>query len=263
MNLFPTLSQLVDYMKRFIRQVNCREHFEEAKRSAPFILIKYQLAYESDEEDQNNIDQLLEKAQRLAELVNPHPANANLQIRLPNTIFANAIAGVVSEYYWRDFLNLGKEELVCETDFTEAANQIDLETINGGKRIEVRSSFPRNGISFALCHPEHQFDILGPYVNNTYKPGEIRKEFYVRTLFEAENPVDIIDSIKKDGFSLYLTGGATLSMMNTPGIYLEKRLLPEDALCAAGQALYRVVPFSRALDTFQIKAMIQQSTFQL
>ena len=250
-------------MKRFIRQVNCREHFEETKRSAPFILVKYQLDYESDEADHIKIDELLEKAQRLAEHVNPHPANANEQIRDPNTILANAIAGVVSEYYWRDFLNLGKEELVREPEFDEAANQIDLETVNGGKRIEVRSSFPRNGISFALCHPEHQFDILGPYVNNTYKPGEIRKEFYVRTLFEAENPVDIIDNIKKDGFSLFLTGGATLSMMKTKGIYLKKRLLPEDALNAAGQAFYRVVPFSRALDTFQIKAIIQQSSLNL
>lgn len=247
-------------MRRFIRQVNCREHFEETRRSAPFILVKYQLDYESDEHDHVLIDELVEKATQLAERVNPHPANANAEVRLPETILANSIAGVVSEFFWKDFLNMD-EVLVRETEFDEAAKQIDLETITGGKRIEVRSSFPRNGVHFALCHPENQFDILGPYANNTYKPGEIRKDFYVRTLFEAEKPTDIIDSIKQDAFSLYLTGGATLSMMRTRGIYIEKRLLPDDAFDAAGMAIYRVVPFSRALDTFQIQAMIRQASF--
>ena len=247
-------------MKRFIKQVNCKEHFEETRRSAPFIYVKYKLDYESDVDDRSLIDTFVEKATQLAERVNPHPANAHAEVRLPDTILANSIAGVVSEYFWKDFLNMD-QILVRETEFDEAAKQIDLETVHGAKRIEVRSSFPRNGVPFALCHPENQFDILGPYANTTYKPGEIRKDFYVRTLFEAENPTDIIKMIRQDNFSLYLTGGATISMMQTRGIYTEKRLLPEDAIGAAGQAKYRVVPFSRALDTFQIQAMIRQTTF--
>lgn len=245
-------------MKRYIRQVNCREHFEEAIRSAPFILVKYELNCQTDEADKNLITGLLEKASILSQRVNPQPANAETEIRQTDTLLANAIAGVVSEYFWKLFLN-SDEDIVKETDFNEAATQIDLEVNNSKKRIEVRSSFPRNGIHFALCHPQYQFDILGPYENTTYKPGEIAKEFYVRTLFEMEVPTDIIDGIHEDGFCVYLTGGATHQMMKTTGQYEIKTLRPEDAIGMVGQARYRVVPFSRALDTFQIKALIQQA----
>lgn len=248
-------------MKRYIRQVNCREHFKETRRSSPFILVKYQLDYESDSEDRVLIDTLLDKASALAERVNPKPANAEAAIRQRDTVFANAIAGVVSEYLWKAFLN-SEQEVVQETEFNEASSQIDLEIVNSKKRIEVRSSFPRNGISFALCHPEYQFDILGPYANSTYKPGEISKEYYVRTLFEMESPTDILHKIKEDCFCVYLTGGATVSMMKTKGQYEIKSLLPDDAIGATGEAQYRVIPFSRALDTFQIQALITQSAIQ-
>ena len=245
-------------MKRYIRQVNCREHFEETRRSAPFILVKYELNGKTDEADKNLIKGLLEKASILSQRVNPQPANAEAEIRQTDTLLANAIAGVVSEYFWKLFLN-SDEEIVTETDFNEAATQIDLEVKSSKKRIEVRSSFPRNGIHFALCHPEYQFDILGPYANTTYKPGEIAKEFYVRTLFAMEVPTHIIDRIHEDDFCVYLTGGATYQMMRTRGQYEIKTLSPEDAIGMVGQARYRVVPFSRALDTFQIKALIQQA----
>ena len=246
-------------MKRFIKPVNCRKFFEETKRSAPFLLVKYQLDYESDEQDHALIDELLVEAHQLAGRVNPHPANANAEVRSPEEILANSIAGVVSEYFWKVFLNMGAE-IVRETEFNEAATQIDLEIINGGKRIEVRSSFVKNGVFFALCHPDKQFDIIGPYINTTYKIGEERKEFYVRTLFVAQNPTDIIEGITKDNFLIYLTGGATFSMMTTPSISVEKCLLPDDALGSAGVTEYQVVPFSRALDTFQIQALIEQSS---
>ena len=66
--------------------------------------------------------------------------------------------------------------------FDDASRQIDLKVISNNKKIEVRSSFPRNGIEFAICHPSYEFDVIGPYSNN-YKPGEIQKDYYVRTLF--------------------------------------------------------------------------------
>lgn len=248
-------------MKRFLRQINCQDHYEESRRSSPFFIIKYELNYESDEFDRTLIDGLFEKAHVLASRVNPQPANAEKEIRLPDTLLANAIAGVVSEFLWLDFLNSDPQNpIVRDTPFTDASTQIDLEVINGGKMIEVRSSFPRNGLVFAICDPEHQFDILGPYANSTYKPGEIQKQFYVRTLFVVEKPTDIIESIKKDGFEAFLTGGATEKMMRSPKFSLVKSLRPEDALRMAGQARYKVVPFSRALDTIQIQALIQQAS---
>ena len=56
--------------------------------------------------------------------------------------------------------------------------------ISNGKKIEVRSSFPRNGCEFALCNPKYQFDILGPY-HNAYKPAEVSKDYFLRTFFAA------------------------------------------------------------------------------
>ena len=54
--------------------------------------------------------------------------------------------------------------------------------------------------------------MIGPYSNN-YKPGEIQKDYYVRTLFHLYNPTDIISMISADSFKVYLTGGATWDMM--------------------------------------------------
>ncbi|MFR9165704.1 MAG: hypothetical protein ACLVKO_05585 [Dysgonomonas sp.] len=170
----------------------------------------------------------------------------------------NCIAGVLAEFCWKDYLN--KEiEIVSETEFSSANNQIDLRIISNSKTIEVRSSFPRNGISFAICHPQHQFDIIGPYANS-YKPGEIQKDFYVRTLYPFQSNL-IATKIKEDEFKVYLTGGATWNMMINPEIGINKNLIPEDELDPTRintASTYRVVPFNKALDTIQIKSQIVQ-----
>lgn len=246
-------------MRRYVNQINCCDNYAESKRSSPFIFVKYHLNYCSDTNDRQLVDALLKKAYALAERVNPQPANAGTAVRSHDTVLANAIAGVFSEFFWKRYLNFEDTiNIVRETRFEGAASQIDLEIIQSRKRIEVRSSFPRNGISFSICHPEHQFDILGPYANNTYKPGEIKKDYYVRTLFVFQNPTDIIERVREDYFYIYLTGGATYEMMQNGKIYINKRLTPDDTLGAAGEANYRVIPFSRALDTPQIQALIAQ-----
>ena len=123
------------------------------------------------------------------------------------------------------------------------------------KKIEVRSSFPRNGIEFAICHPSYEFDVIGPYSNN-YKPGEIQKDYYVRTLFHLYNPTDIISMISADSFKVYLTGGATWDMMIDTDYSKNKTLLPDFGLGVIQKASYRVVPFSKSKDTREIKRVI-------
>ena len=108
-----------------------------------------------------------------------------------------------------------------------AGTQIDLAVISNSKRIEVRSSFPHNGISFAVCNSGYQFDIIGPY-SNGYKPGEIQKDYYIRILFHLQNPIDLLDKVQKNGFEVYLTGGATWQMMSNPLIAIEKNFIPDD-----------------------------------
>ena len=139
-----------------------------------------------------------------------------------------------------------EENVVSETEFDDASRQIDLKVISNNKKIEVRSSFPRNGIEFAICHPSYEFDVIGPYSNN-YKPGEIQKDYY---------PTDIISMISADSFKVYLTGGATWDMMIDTDYSKNKTLLPDFGLGVIQKASYRVVPFSKSKDTREIKRVI-------
>ena len=101
----------------------------------------------------------------------------------------------------------------------------------------------------------YEFDVIGPYSNN-YKPGEIQKDYYVRTLFHLYNPTDIISMISADSFKVYLTGGATWDMMIDTDYSKNKTLLPDFGLGVIQKASYRVVPFSKSKDTREIKRVI-------
>lgn len=239
-------------MKKSYRTIQCNESHPQTCRKTPFGIMDYTMNYQSCQEDKNLIDSLIDKAENLAKKVNDRAANDSAVPRSFPRIKANCIAGVISEYFWKIYLN-AESVVVSETDFEESANQIDLKVLSTGKKIEVRSSFPRNGIEFALCHPIYQFDILGPY-SNSYKPGEIQKDFYVRTLFHLYNPIDIITKIKENEFHIYLTGGATWDMMTN--ISMDKSLTPEDNFSLSEATEYKVIPFSKALDTDQIKQQI-------
>lgn len=206
--------------------INCTARYPRTCRRTPFEVVVYELNYSS--EDKDLMDLLRTKAEELARQVNPGAANNSMHERSPERILADCIAGVVSEYFWKLYLN-SEENVVSETEFDDASRQIDLKVISNNKKIEVRSSFPRNGIEFAICHPSYEFDVIGPYSNN-YKPGEIQKDYYVRTLFHLYNPTDIISMISADSFKVYLTGGATWDMMIDTDYSKNKTLLPDFGL---------------------------------
>lgn len=240
---------IVEY-KRF----ECLRKYPNTKRETPFRVVVYTLNYQSDASDKVLIDDLLCKSKELASKVNQYRANNSTVIRSPMVILANSIAGIVSEYFWMKYLN--RDHIyVTETEFTDSSTQIDLKVLHNNKKIEVRSSFPRNGIDFAICHPYYQFDILGPY-SNSYKIGEIQKDYYVRTLYHLYHPTDIVQKIKEDNFKIYLTGGATWEMMIDDNFAINKDLVPQDDLYERAKTTYRVVPFSNALDTGEIKNII-------
>lgn len=238
-------------MKISVQRIKCREIplYVESNRNESFLIVKYQFFYESEPFDTSLLNKITEAGNRLAGLVNDKAANDSTAKRSANRKRSNAIAGILAEYCWKNFLNsVSLNLLVKETEFNQAANQIDLETIKTNKTIEVRSSFPRNGIEFAICSPKYEFDILGPYKND-YKPDEPQKDFYLRTLFHVKTPVAFLDDYIKDGFVVYLTGGATWAMMADDKIAIEKNLVPEDDLGDTEvESMYRVIPFSRALD---------------
>jgi hypothetical protein len=95
------------------------------------------------------LNEFTKKGENLAAKVNPGAANDGRNKRDAAKIRQNCIAGLLAEYLWKDFLNR-KKITVEETEMEAASTQIDLRVIANGKKIEVRSSFPRNGIEFVI-----------------------------------------------------------------------------------------------------------------
>jgi len=192
-------------MKKFKNIIDCLKYDAKSRRKEKFEVAKYVFNYQSDVSDARLIDGIIRNGEALAEKVNPGAANFGTVQRDKSRIQSNSIAGLLAEYIWIDFIR--HHQIECQaTIFDEAKKQIDIELTDTRKTIEVRSSFPRKGLKFALCHPIHQFDVIGPYIND-YKPGEIKKDFYVRTLFPFQSN-QLMDRIKQDGFEVYLTGKA-------------------------------------------------------
>lgn len=260
-------------MKIERENINCSKHWKNTKRTKIFSVVKYSFDY-NNPDDKELLDSLIKKGKDLAEKVNQGAANNAISSRPYKRIINNCVAGVIAEFCWQNFLNdAGKVNRVSDTPYTDATNQIDLIVNNTGQTIEVRSSFPRNGIPFSLCHPTNQFDVIGPY-SNSYKPGEIAKNFYVRTLFHLRQigytkssagvkyPVieKIIDKVYEPNFEVFLTGGVTWAMMIDDNVSKVKSFIPEDEidpnrLKAASN--YRVVPFQSSLDTIEFHKLIK------
>ncbi len=247
----------------------CGEHYQDTKRVKPFTVVECRFFYQSDEADKKLVNDLIAKGNSLAEKVNPKAANTAAQERTYIRILNNCVAGLVAEYLWQRYLNR-KNNIVVETTFSEAKTQVDLEIIPNGKKIEVRSSFPYATIAYVLCHGEKEFDVLGSYANS-YKAGEIEKDFYVRTLFRVRklpdnNRESFIERLKQDGYEAYLTGGATWEMMADDKVSKSKSLKNREALSIAEseeQTDYKVVPFSKALDTPEMYKAIYESATRL
>jgi hypothetical protein len=224
-------------------------------RTIDFRVVKFIFNYNEDKEIMDSVNV---RGQELALQVNPASANDSDKKRVPERIRRNCVSGVLAEYCWKEYLNMqhGKK-IVVETEFTSASKQIDL-LIKGSKRkIEVRSSFPKNGIEFAIFNSKYQFDILGPY-SNTVKPSEIQKDYYVRVLYPFDTKKFL--NYFNTSIEVFLTGGATWELMNDDRFYKEKTLIPEDEFVDEGrESKYRVIPLSLAYDTPAITKIILEN----
>lgn len=246
-------------MKNRTIGIECNKAYADTNRKEIFNIVEYSFNYKSEAADKAILDELIKKGLALAAKVNPGAANNATKNRKFERIQNNCVAGLVAEYCWLDYLNDGGKTIrVAETAFESASNQIDLRIVKNNKSIEVRSSFPRAAIPFVLCHKKYEFDVIGPYKNN-YKPDEIQKDYYVRTLFRMDSPLELLTKIKQDGFTANLTGGATWAMMANNALAKEKNFVPDDELSVdrvETASTYRVVPFSNALDTVEIYKLI-------
>lgn len=244
-------------MRRARRTVNCTQAFRQSKRTTPFRTVCYRFDYA---EDNLLLDKIIDEGKQLARAVNPGAAN-NAQLRRSyDRILNNCVAGLLAEHLWKDYLNHA-EELVRSTVCTDVSRQVDLETLDGQLRIEVRASFPRNGIPFALCHPTREFDVLGGYAND-YKPGEMRKELYVRTLFHLRKldngrTEQLLDRLRQPAFEVWLTGGCTYPMLARG--FAKSFIPPDERQLERLQTRtdYRVLPFHFAMDSEEIYAHVR------
>ena len=181
-----------------------------------------------------------QKALELALAVNPAKANDATNERGRETLIRDALGGVLAEFGWLDYINTIYGSIASFTLFDGSNGQIDI-ILSNSKTIEVRSSFPRNGIKFAVCNDKYNFRNICKYAN-FYKPTEVNKDFFASVLFETQkNSITTADSIV-----FYLIGGSTREMMNSTLCY-EADLTAEDDLTEQ-KTKYKVIDLKNVLD---------------
>lgn len=204
----------------------------------------------NNDNDLELLEEIYNKGKELSNLVCANAANEGNRVRNERTLEINAISGILAEYAWKEYINYrAGEDIVDFTECVDHREQIDLQILDTDITIEVRSSFVRNGLQFALCNRRYRFDILGPYTN-IYKPNEIFKDFYLRVLYPYQ-PSEFNKNFEKDKVEVYLTCGATLEMMQDEDIFEYKDLTPAESLINV-ESEYRVIPLERSLDTIDI-----------
>jgi len=216
-----------------------------------FKVVKFGFDIHQDSELINNFKI---EGEALARRLNGTLARDSSRTRDFDTLKANAIAGVISEFVWRHYLRdfIDKEGLslsIKEAPLTDLRNQIDIIVVypdRSSKTIEVRSSFPYTGIKNGICRV---FDMLGWYANEV-KTMEVRKDYYVRCLFPYKTS-DFLN-ILGNKFDAYLTGGATRAMLETSEYARDKEFIPYDEMVQENIKMtkYRVIePIINAQDT--------------
>lgn len=191
---------------------------------------------------------LMEKATALANMVNPAAANDAATERHGSRLLQDALGGVLAEAGWLQYINDEFGPIASSTPFVSATGQIDIRLSNG-ELAEVRSSFPRNGVQFALCSAQYNFKNIGPYANQV-KAGEKQKHLYLGVLFDTQKSELL--SGRRVLFSL--VGGSTWVMMVENGHNVS--LVPEDDFVQV-RSIYKVIEFKDALDASGILKAIE------
>jgi hypothetical protein len=194
------------------------------------------------------------RAQKLAGKVNEAAANDSTRARQGQRRINDSIMGVLAEEGWLQFINLKFGQIASYTEFIDPNSQIDIKLLHG-HLIEIRSSYVRNGVKFAMCSDRYNFKNIGPY-SNSIKPGEIQKHLYLAALFEIPKS----ELLTADPLIFYLVGGSTWSMMAKIGY--DDPLRPYDDLVPI-QSTYKVIQLKNALDVLKVLDEIQKLGYAL
>lgn len=206
------------------------------------------------------LQNLKTEAWDLAMQVNPHRANNTTTTRDKERLILDALGGIIAEKAWVYYINrIYGEGVAKTTPFVKADGQIDI-LLSNGKYIEVRSSFPRNGVKFAICNERYNFKNICKY-DNLYKPSEVDKDFFAAVLFETpkEQLLDkTVDTV------LYLIGGSTKDMMLDENLAFSDALVAENDLSdTKTETNYRVIYLKDALDMDGFENYMQSMGYQI
>lgn len=226
-------------------RVNCQVPENESYIDREFDVVQCTIQRNSQE-----YNDILARANELANLVNAGAANNAEHARNLRRRLVDSFGGLLAESGWEQYINANFGNIASPTPFTAASTQVDIQLANG-ERIEVRSSFPRKGVKFALCNNYANFKNIGPY-SNSVKPGEIQKYLYCAVLFDTQKE-NLLDA---DSITLSLVGGSTWNMMVNIGQNVP--LTPFDDDSFAVRSTYRVVYLKDALDAAQVLNEIEQ-----
>lgn len=222
----------------------------------PFKIGAFAFSYTNDF-DRSLLDDLIAQANRQAGTVNSGAANQGATSRPLAIKIVDSFAGLLAEYCWKYFINLiAIDVVVTETQMVTARTQIDLRVLKNNKSIEIRSSIVRNGILFAITHPEYAFNLIGPY-ENEYKPHEGQKSYYLGALLdfsgEKKDFLDFVRATNKESkLKVWLVAGATRDMMIKDGV--EKGMAAGDT--AAGNSKYKTMKVTNSLDAIAVAKLI-------
>ena len=225
--------------------IHCQQPANMAYSNRSFTIVQCTLHRGSDE-----YVSIREKSELLARKVSSGAANNAQMARDIDRRRIDSFGGMCAETGWEKLINKYFPNIASPTPFQHASVQIDI-ALSQGHRIEVRSSFPRKGVKFALCNTRANFKNIGPY-SNSIKPGEVQKNLYLAVLFDTQKK----DLLSADVIRFSLVGGSTWDMMVNKGVNVG--LTPWDDDSFAVQSTYRVVYLNNALDAPQTLRAIEQ-----
>lgn len=217
--------------------------------SRQYIICEINYSYFTDNEKK----EILDDANNIIKNAHAGTANSNIN-RNPKTKENDAFAGILAEFAIMKFLNTLIPNSACRPPVTSTKNQIDIfwKYQNTTYSLEVRSSFVKNGIPFALyaidrSNKEPYFDILGPYYQEYKTTYDSQKDVYARVLFTG-NKYNVKERFLKNDENFYIIGfmeGEKLINLNK-----HKNLKGNTTFSKLGSKFgdYRVAPIDKITD---------------
>ena len=220
-----------------VKHIDCQEPPNQNHINRKYNIVKCTF----DNTNNEYRDFIHSRALTLSSTVHPGQANDSINSRNKDRRILDSMGGLLAEYGWLKYIKTHYGNIASFTEFNQANGQIDIRLENG-ETIEIRSSFPRNGAKFAICHDRYNFKNICTY-SNLYKPSEQAKSFFGSVLFETRKD----NMLFADKIVFFLIGGSTKEMMLNDQLSYTSNLIAEDDITQQ-KTKYKVIKLKNALD---------------